>query len=56
MAGMPVDAPDSTVLMGIELPLQVLRDSDGDNLSTVLGLLVEGAIAMTAAQFARCRW
>ena len=49
MAGLPKDAPDNTVLMGIELPMQVLRDSDGDNLGAALTVLVEGALEMTTA-------
>ena len=49
MAGLPPDAPDTTVLMGIELPMQVLRDADGDNLGAALTILVEGALEMTIA-------
>ena len=51
MAGLPKDAPDNTVLMGIELPMAVLRDSDGDNLGLVLATLLEGAMEITATQF-----
>lgn len=49
MAGQPKDAPDTTVLMGIELPMKVLRDADGDSLGAVLTMLVEGALEMTIA-------
>lgn len=51
MAGLPPDAPDTTVLMGIELPMAVLRDADGDNLGAVLTTLLEAALEMTASQF-----
>lgn len=47
MAGLPKEAPDTTVLMGIELPMAVLRDADGDSLTAVLATLVEGALQMT---------
>ncbi len=49
MAGLPPDVPDTTALMGIELPMAVLRDADGDNLGAVLATLVEGALEMTTA-------
>ncbi len=49
MAGLPADAPDTTALMGIELPMAVLRDADGDNLGAVLITLLEGALEMTIA-------
>lgn len=51
MAGLPPDAPDTTLLMGIELPMTVLRDADGDALGAVLTTLLEGALEMTANQF-----
>lgn len=51
MAGLPPEAPNTTVLMGIELPMAVLRDADGDNLGAVLTALLEGALEMTASQF-----
>lgn len=47
MAGLPVDAADKTALFGIELPMTVLRDADGDSLTHVLTLLVEAALQMT---------
>lgn len=47
MAGLPRDTPDKTALFGIELPMAVLRDADGDNLTYVLTLLVEAALEMT---------
>ena len=50
MAGLPQDAPDGTALYGIELPMAVLRDADGDSLSAVLPLMVEAALAMTRGQ------
>lgn len=49
MAGLPKDAPETTVLMGIELPMAVLRDADGDTLTAVLVTLIEGALEMTMA-------
>lgn len=48
MAGLPLNTPDKTALFGIELPMAVLRDSDGDNLTAVLTLLIEAALEMTA--------
>lgn len=48
MAGLPPGTEDSTALFGIEVPMAVLRDADGDNLTTVLTLLVEAALEMTA--------
>lgn len=49
MAGLPKGSASKTALYGIELPMAVLRDADGDNLTFVLTLLVEAALAMTAA-------
>jgi hypothetical protein len=49
MAGLPPDSGDRTVLMGIELPMAMLRDADGDSLGAALTVLIEGALAMTAA-------
>lgn len=51
MAGLPHDAPDTTALMGIELPMTVLRNADGDSLGAALTVLLEGALEMTASQF-----
>ena len=48
MAGMPDGAQSKTALFGIELPMVVLRDADGDNLTAVLTLLIEAALEMTA--------
>ena len=49
MAGLPSNTPDTTALMGIELPMAVLRDADGDNLGAALVALLEGALEMTIA-------
>ena len=48
MAGLPTDSPDRTALFGIDLPMAVLRDSDGDSLTWVLTLLIEAALQMTS--------
>lgn len=48
MAGLPTDTPDRTALFGIDLPMAVLRDSDGDSLTSVLILLIEAALQMTS--------
>lgn len=47
MAGLPRDTVNKTALFGIELPMAVLRDADGDSLTYVLALLVEAALEMT---------
>ncbi len=47
MAGLPPDAPNTTALFGIELPMAALRDADGDSLATILPLAIESALAMT---------
>lgn len=47
MAGLTKDTPNKTALFGIELPMSVLRDADGDSLAFVLTLLVEAALEMT---------
>jgi hypothetical protein len=47
MAGLPPGTADDTALYGIELPMAVLRDADGDSLSAVLPLMVEAALALT---------
>jgi hypothetical protein len=48
MAGLAPGTEDRTALFGIEVPMAVLRDADGDNLTTVLTLLIEAALEMTA--------
>ena len=48
MAGLAPYTPNKTALFGIELPMSVLRDADGDNLTLVLALLIEAAVEMTA--------
>lgn len=48
MAGLPENTPDRTALFGIELPMAILRDSDGDSLTSVLTLLIEAALKMTS--------
>jgi hypothetical protein len=47
MAGLPEGTPDKTALFGIDLPMAVLKDSDGDSLSLVLPLMLEAALAIT---------
>ncbi len=47
MAGLPPGTADTTALFGIELPLELLRDADGDTLSVVLPLMIEAAISLT---------
>lgn len=40
--------PDEIALFGIELPMAVLRDSDGDNLTAAMVLALESAVRMSA--------
>ena len=49
MAGLPGGVSNKTALFGIELPMSVLRDADGDHLTAVLAVLVEAALSMTDA-------
>lgn len=48
MAGLPENTADRTALFGIDLPMAILRDSDGDSLTSVLTLLIEAALKMTS--------